>query len=277
MCRFVVVLGRFSNAREVLANVGNSLVKAASMDPYGKKFLNEERHNDGWGVLLVNVASSSAVHHRSVRAIFMDDPMNVIRGFLNNINNNDNVLMMMHARAASTGTPKNIFSTHPVRAVTINGLELYMIHNGSFYRDDIAREASIDGDYASRFNDTYIANLALARQVRDDITRDDLGWLLRFIKTGANLGIALIREDSVILIVGSYYRALNDDRREAREAYYKLYQCEVPGGFVYASSTVIDFYKPNMVTNCHGLGNGEYHKYHIQANNDVQRIDTWRF
>ncbi|WP_243674927.1 hypothetical protein [Vulcanisaeta distributa] len=230
------------------------------------------------GVLFVNVASSFAVHHRSVRAIFMDNPpINVIRGFLSNVNNDDAVLMMMHARAASTGTPKNIFSTHPVRAVTRDGLELYMIHNGSFYRDDIAREVGIDKDYAARFNDTYIANLALANRIKGDIAKDDLAWLLKFVRTGANLGIALVGGDGYItLIVGSYYKVLDDDKREAREAYYRLYQCEVPGGVLYASSTVIDFYRPGFVGNCRALGNGEYHKYRVSADGDVRMVDAWK-
>ncbi len=43
-----------------------------------------------------------------------------------------------YARAAGSGTPINIFSTYPVRTKAVNGFELYMIHNGSFYRDDIA-------------------------------------------------------------------------------------------------------------------------------------------
>lgn len=49
MCRLVVALGRFNNAGDTLVGIGNSLVQAASMDPHGKRFLNEERHEDGWG------------------------------------------------------------------------------------------------------------------------------------------------------------------------------------------------------------------------------------
>ncbi len=88
------------------------------MDPYGKEFLNEERHSDGWGVLLVRVNNASTLYHRSVRAIFMDDAASIVRGFLGSVNDGDLVLMMMHARAASIGTPINVFSTHPVKAVT---------------------------------------------------------------------------------------------------------------------------------------------------------------
>ena len=277
MCRLAVAFGRFSNAREILTDVSNNLVKAASMDPYGKDFLNEEKHNDGWGVLLLRISNSSALYHRSVKPIFMDNAVDVIGGFLSNVNGDDAVLAMMHARAASTGTPINIFSTHPVRAETIDGFELYMIHNGSFYRDDIAREVNIDRSYASRFNDTYIANLALARRVKDDINMDDLAWLLRFVRTGANLGITLVRDGLVTLIVGSYYRVVDDEKKVFREKYYRLYQCELPGGFVYASSTVIDFYRPNFVSNCRALSNGEYHKYYIYGDGTIKFIETWKF
>ena len=277
MCRLAVAFGRFSNAREILIDVGSSLVKAASMDPYGKDFLNEEKHSDGWGVLLLKISNSSALYHRSVKPIFMDNAVDIIGGFLSNVNGDDAVLAMMHARAASTGTPINIFSTHPVRAETTNGYELYMIHNGSFYRDDIAREVGIDKEYAGRFNDTYIANLALARRVKDDINRDDLAWLLRFVRTGANLGIALVRDGLVTLIVGSYYRVVDDEKKVFRERYYRLYQCELPGGFVYASSTVIDFYKPNFISNCYALSNGEYHKYYIYGDGTIKFVEAWEF
>ncbi|GAB6944157.1 class II glutamine amidotransferase [Vulcanisaeta sp. JCM 14467] len=277
MCRLAVAFGRFSNAREVLTSIGASLVRAASMDPYGRDFLSEERHSDGWGVFLLRVGKSSALYHRSVKPIFVDNAVDVIEGFLSNVGGDDAVLAMMHARAASTGTPINIFSTHPVRAETTDGYELYMIHNGSFYRDDIAREVGIDKEYAGRFNDTYIANLALARRVKDDINRDDLAWLLRFVRTGANLGIALVRDGLVTLIVGSYYRVVDDEKKIFRERYYRLYQCELPGGFVYASSTVIDFYSPNFVGNCRVLSNGEYHKYYIYGDGMIKFDESWRF
>ncbi len=69
------------------------------MDPYGKDFLNEERHSDGWGgTLLINASNASTLYHRSVKAIFMDDAISIIRGFLSGVNNDDTVLMMMHAR-----------------------------------------------------------------------------------------------------------------------------------------------------------------------------------
>ncbi len=262
---------------DVLVGVGNSLVRAASMDPYGREFLNEERHGDGWGVLIARINGGSMLHHRSVRAVFEDDAISVIRGFLGGVNGDDAVLMMMHARAASTGTPINLFSTHPVKAETADGLELYMIHNGSFYRDAIAKEVGIEADYAARFNDTYIANLALARRVRGDVTMDDLGWLLKFVKTGANLGIALVRDDSITLVVGSYYRVVDDGKRDARERYYRLYRCELPGGFVYASSTVIDYYRPSFVNNCRALGNGEYHKYYLRSDGTIEQAGLWRF
>jgi glutamine amidotransferase len=275
MCRFVVAVGRFSNAKETLISISKSLVQAASMDPYGKDFLNEEKHSDGWGVLLIRVNNSSTLYHRSVRAIFMDDAISIVSGFLSSAYD-DTVLMMMHARAASTGTPINVFSTHPVKTETADGFELYMIHNGSFYRDDIAKEVGIGRDYAVRFNDTYIANIALARRIKGDITRDDLSWILRFTRSGANLGIALVRDDLISLIIGSYYRVVDDYKKNLREEYYRLYRCEVPGGFVYASSTVIDYYKPNIVGNCYVLNNGEYHKYYIHGDGTIKQVDSWK-
>ncbi len=276
MCRMVLAIGRVGDG-EVILDLVRSLVRAASMDPYGKEFLDEEQHRDGWGLLIVGVRDSaiSMLHHRSVRPIFEDDPVGIVESFLKGFVGT--VVMMAHARAASTGTPINLFSTHPVRAVTNSGSELYMIHNGSFNKDLLLKAVDMPSNAAARYNDTYVANLALARRVGDDIDRDDLAWLLNYVRTAANLGITLIGNDRVLFITGSYYRLFNDGREVARERYYRFYNCEVSGLSIYASSTVIDHYRPGKLTNCRALANGEYHKYVLRGNGEVEARQTWLF
>jgi Predicted glutamine amidotransferase len=272
----VLAVGRVRDG-ETLVGVVNSLVNAASMDPYGREFLNEEQHRDGWGALIIGIRDSSVamLHHRSVKPIFEDNPVGVIGPFLKSLDGV--VVMMVHARAASTGTPINIFSTHPVRAITNGGSELYMVHNGSFSKDLLLKAADVSEGVASRYNDTYIANLALARRIGNDVGKDDLAWLLNHVRTGANLGVALISSDYVSFIAGSYYRLLNDGRDGVRERYYRIYMCEVGDLTIYASSTVIDHYKPSQLAkdNCHIIANGEYHKYILHNNGDMEERQVW--
>ncbi len=87
----------------------------------------------------------------------------------------------------------------------------------------------------------------------------------------------MIRDGLITLVVGSYYRAFDDDKKVFRERYYRLYECELPGGFLYASSTVIDYYKPSFIGDCHALSNGEYRKYHIHGDGTIEFIESWRF
>ncbi|MGC9153814.1 MAG: class II glutamine amidotransferase [Vulcanisaeta sp.] len=275
MCRMVLSIG-FTNDEKVLVGVVDSLVKAASQDPYGKDLYGEEQHKDGWGLLAIKFvdASMSVLHYRNTRPIFEDDAVDIVRSFFNDYRGM--YLLMVHARAASTGTPINVFSTHPVRATTRSGSELYMIHNGSFNRDFIIKELNFSREIASMYNDTYIANLALAGRASNDVNRDDLAWLLNYVKTGANLGISLVNSDNVVFIVGSYYKLMNDGKDEVRERYYRFYYCRNNGQVMYASSTVIDHYRPREFADCMVMRNGEYHKYLVNASR-FEMKESWLF
>ncbi len=257
----------------------DSLVKAASNDPYGDALYGERQHRDGWGFLLLGFGGSRrVVYYRSLRPIFEDSATEVVAQALSGLDAGSTVVLMIHARAASTNTPINIPSTHPVMYVTRAGSELYMIHNGSFMKDLIVRELGVDGGFASRFNDTYIANMALAQRLGvDDVDRDALSWLLGRVKTGANLGLALVGGQFVNVVVGSYYRLLGDGKDGVRSTYYKFYRCSVPGGVLYASSTVIDYYRPQFVGDCWVLGNGEYHSYRVDFRGEFTEPMVWRF
>jgi glutamine amidotransferase len=258
----------------LLTDVVESLRKAASSDPIAAEFLGEDRHGDGWGALIIGFRDSkpSAFHYRSVRPIFEEDPVGIIKPYLSSLVGGT-VVVMVHARAASTGTPVNVFSTHPVKAVTRGGSELYMMHNGSFNKDDILKLLNL-GDLAGRYNDTYIANLALAGRVSNDVNRDDLAWLLNYTRTGANLGVVLVGDGVASVVVGSYFRLMGDGKDELRERYYRLYHCNANDLWVYTSSTLIEHYRPTELRDCRPLINGEYHKY-VVSGNGVEAPEAW--
>ena len=245
-------------------DIVNGLIKAASNDPYGSRLYGEAQHSDGWGkVTLLSRRGSEPVLavHRSVNPIYLDPSSKPLLGTL--MNGDGVFIEMIHARAASTGTPINLFSTHPVHAVTSTGDEVYMIHNGSFKKEELIKLLDL-GDWAKvKYNDTFMANLALARRVINNITIDDLKWLLGFMRTGANLGVMLVKPDTVQVIVGSHYARLNDGKDKERDDYYRLYWCRIGESSIYASSTIIDYYRPHGLSNCEPLNNGEYHSYNV--------------
>ncbi len=258
-------------------DIVNGLIKAASNDPYGSRLYGEAKHSDGWGkVTLVGVLNNepSLTIHKSVNPIYSDPLLNTSLSSLMNVNGV--FIEMIHARAASTGTPINLFSTHPVHAVTNTGDEIYMIHNGSFKKEELIKLLGLGEWVEAKYNDTFAANLALARRISGSITIDDLRWLLGFMRTGANLGIMLVKQDVVQVTVGSYHARLNDGKDKERDDYYRLYLCRVGESSLYASSTIIDYYRPRGLTNCEPLNNGEYHSYSINPRTgEVTLNDRW--
>ncbi|MGC8571174.1 MAG: class II glutamine amidotransferase [Caldivirga sp.] len=277
MCRMLVMIGHVVDFINQYGDVVNGLIKAASNDPYGSRLYGEAKHSDGWGkvTLLGRLGGEpSLTVHRSVNPIYLDSlPNSPLSGLVNG----DGVFIeMIHARAASTGTPINLFSTHPVHAVTSTGDEVYMIHNGSFRKEELIKVLGLGGWVETKYNDTFVANLALARRVSSSITIDDLRWLLGFMRTGANLGIMLVKQDMVQVIVGGYHARLNDGKDKERDDYYRLYWCRVGESSLYASSTIVDYYKPHDLANCEPLNNGEYHSYNVNLRTgEVEFNDRW--
>lgn len=282
----LIIVGDLRDAVKVRDEAINGLIKAASKDLYGYELYGELTHSDGWGMvsLVINGSSpQSLIIHKSLRPIYSDPLFPIISlGGLSNVNGL--LIEMIHARAASEGTPRNITSTHPVHSNVANGGELYMIHNGSFRRDELAKLLNLSDDYRLSYNDTYVANLALASRLSygrsDLVTEDDLRWLLRYVKSGANLGILLVNYgDTGItraqLVVGSYYVDPNDGKSIARRNYYKLYWCRVGNASVYSSSTIIDYYAPQGLTNCSPLSNGEYHSYILDIPGGGFTFNRW--
>ncbi|MFP3238838.1 MAG: hypothetical protein RXQ00_06480 [Caldivirga sp.] len=279
MCRMAIILGGMPSVLNVREGVVNGLIKAASNDPYGERLYGESSHSDGWGfVSLVTGNPTSPSMFKSLKPIYLDPLSPKI--LLSVHEGHGTLIEMIHARAASTGTPKNMTSTHPVHSITNTGHEVFMIHNGSFRRDDLARYLNLGPSYGASYNDTFIANLALAGRVSDGITVEDLKWLLGYVKTGANLGILMVKYmngqlSEVQLVVGSYYVKANDGKDAARDDYYRLYWCSGNGINVYASSTIVDYYRPVNLPNCTPLRNGEYHSYMVNANTGEYTREVW--
>ncbi|MGC9076658.1 MAG: class II glutamine amidotransferase [Conexivisphaera sp.] len=265
VCRMAVAIGSFEDGE--LRELVEALRGAAAHDPYGEALYGEVSHGDGWGILVATLDGSRSLHYRSTHPIYGEDPAHISE-LIPSWAPGEHIVVMVHARAASEGSPVNLMSTHPVHAHSPWG-DLYMIHNGQFLRERLGNpggRASVQALY----NDTWLAVVVLASRMEGYISRGDLESLLEAEDTGANLGVALLGGDRAQVVVGSHYSLLGDDRDADRERYYRLYRCGFPGGAVYASSTVAELHMGTR--RCSSMDNGEFHSY---VGSDG--YDVWRF
>ncbi|MEM0155889.1 MAG: class II glutamine amidotransferase [Thermoplasmataceae archaeon] len=86
-------------------------------------------HPDGWGY--ANLSDGDLAFWKSNLPVY-ESPIPVIK----------NGILMMHARKASPGEPKGLFSSHPYHGTT-QEIEIFMAHNGAFEKKGIAKRLGI--------------------------------------------------------------------------------------------------------------------------------------
>ncbi len=243
-----------------------SLVNAAKKDPYGQALFGntEISHRDGWGWVALHLDSRGTALHfgRSTTSIYEDPSINTPR--LVHLPLGGKAILMIHARAASRGMPINIFSTHPVEATTSDGYRLFLIHNGSVDKEELLRILNIDprSNEAKIYNDTYFLAQYMAKKISRNIDLSIIREAVRLTKTALNIGVVLIKEQEAWVTVGSFYKAKDD---EVRRNYYKIYRGKTQDLVIYSSSTLIDFYKPNIDIKWEELENGRFEIYRING------------
>lgn len=243
-----------------------SLVNAAKKDPYGQALFGgtEISHRDGWGWVALHLGSRGTALHfgRSTAPIYEDPSINTPRSV--SLLPGGKAALMIHARAASRGMPINIFSTHPVETTTSNGYRLFLIHNGSVDKEELLRILNIDprSNEAKIYNDTYFLAQYMAKKISRDIDLSIIHEAVRLTKTALNIGVVLIKEQEAWVAVGSFYKAKDD---EVRRNYYKIYRGKTQDLVIYSSSTLIDFYKPNIDIEWEELENGRFEIYRISG------------
>ncbi len=242
MCRMLVLVGGKNGVRrDFRRKLYNSLIRAARRDPYSRRLFgeDEESHRDGWGLFAAKIGEAgveSYTVYRSLKPIFEDDvepPFLAYEGPL---------VEMIHARAASTGMPVNMFSVHPVEASSPDGYRLLLIHNGSVDKEGLARAVGASKREKSIYNDSYFLARFLASRASNLANASLFEEAARYTKTAMNIAAFLLSPEKALLVVGSYYKLL--DKPEERRGYYKLYIGRAGGSIVYASSTIVDYYNP---------------------------------
>ena len=242
MCRMLVVVSSGRNAgRDLRRRLYDSLRRAARYDPYSMALFGEgeESHRDGWGFFAAKIGEKgveSYTVYRTLRPIFEDDVVSPYLGY------EGPLVEMLHARAASTGMPVNVFSVHPVEAQSPEGHRLFLIHNGSVDKERLARAVRASGGEKSLYNDSYFLARFLASRVEDLASGSLIEEAASYTKTAMNIAAFLLSPDESLLIVGSYYKL--PDKPKERRGYYKFHVGRAGNDVIYASSTIVDYYDP---------------------------------
>ena len=269
MCRMLTIIGLSSYISRLRGPLLDSLVKASRRDPYAEKLFKKNvfSHGDGWGRIAVGFDRDGLYRlsiYKSLKPIYLDSYTSVFEdGDLNDL-----LVMadLIHARASSKNMKVNIYSTHPAEAVTRSGYKLYIIHNGTVNKDLLVENLSLnkDSEYVEKYNDTHFLAQYLAERDIKSIDRSVITDIKRFVKTALNIGLVLVRDNDILIAIGSYY--IDPDNSVEKFNYYKIYRAYRDDLYVYASSTLIDHYKPNIDLKWNVIENGRFDIYRISPN-----------
>jgi len=270
LCRMLIMVdnGELLSLRSLLLA---SLVEASREDPYFHELYGKYSHSDGWGALVLDVGSGMRlVTVKSLTPIF-EDNLKVL-----DLSRSSRAVEVIHARAASENTPVNLFSTHPIEVSTAGGYKILLAHNGSVDKNGLARRVGYNDIEYNLYNDTYFLAKFVAKRVEEylglgggishhevsNIFKRILKDSLNYVRTALNIALLLMMKDKAYLLVGSYYRGEN----ERSKRYYRMYLGNIGDSRVYASSTLVEHYKPAVKVEWRELRRGEYHLYEIDRN-----------
>ena len=268
MCRMLMILGK-RIGREYMEKLYLSLINSSKNDPYGESLKGKKgfSHKDGWGRIIVLYNNDSHIsriqYEKSVNPIFKDNPQPMNSGYSNMF------VEFVHARAASRNMPVNLASTHPISYFTRNGEPLYLIHNGSVLKDELAKITGSNDNEKSLYTDTYFLAKFFGGLEKLDGEKH-VYEALRYVKSALNIGLLVIQEKTLLVTIGSFYK---EDLEGKRKGYYKMYMGEDEDKIIYASSTMIDYYNPRIDIKWRELKNGEYHVYKLDGK-ELKRTHT---
>ncbi len=210
MCRFYIYSG------VPKADLHRALKLAAERDPYAPGDL---KHGDGWGYA-VYLMNGSVAYYRSSSAIWKDPHIPPL-----------GIAGLSHVRAASPGEPVGVIYSHPFQVHTEDGRILYVAHNGSVDKREMGRLLGLD---PSRFSDSWILAAFLASSWDDP--ESALTEAEQFVKTALNL--AIMELPGPRLYAYNYFKS-PEEKREAYEAYYRLYRVAGEGWEAVTSSSLV--------------------------------------
>ncbi|AHC52030.1 glutamine amidotransferase [Sulfolobus acidocaldarius SUSAZ] len=218
MCRMFAYYGSsWSKVEELF----NCLSRSAQRDPY----FNGSSHKDGWGFVIVT--RDKVIHYRSGRPIFEDRlPIKL---------DDQEMIVVFHARQASSGNPVGSQFSHPYLEVNQNG-SIFLAHNGSVDKEGLVKQLSIDSEYVV---DSELA-LKFLSSYKD--LSEGVEALKNYTKSALNLIVVNIsRQGEAELyylnyVSPSHWDRVKSGRTSASPNYYDLYINNEYGVSVFSST-----------------------------------------
>lgn len=266
MCRQIVLIGNGRGLEGVRIPLIRSLVESSKFDPHSSKLFgpSDASHSDGWGFVRVVLTGNGVERisvERSLKPMYRDEWVRHIEEM--KVPENVGAVEMIHARAASSGVV-DVRTTHPIEVDTTRGYRLFLVHNGSVDKLELLKRLGIDGEgsYAKIYSDTYFLAQLMAQLIDQDITREVIADIATYTRTALNIGAILVKDREVQVVAGSYYKVL--DKPIERRNYYRLYRACRNSLILYSSSTLIDFYRPDLDLEWNEVPNGLFEIYRLK-------------
>lgn len=222
MCRMIGYVGR-SDAD--LQNLNKAFRTGSKCDPYLQPAgFNCASHSHGHGYVIFD-GDTGLHHYRSPRPVYEDEtPLPAIKR---------EVYAIFHSRLASDPKLSGPNFSHPFVAATAREL-IFFAHNGGVEPDTLP-ERMVDSEWA------------LQQIVKAGCIEDALPLLKRRTRKNSALNLLLMvipRADGAKPAI--YYLNHYDTNDPARQDYYRMFTCDLPGGRAVFSSTFKELKIPGV-------------------------------
>ncbi len=222
-------------------------------------FSKRYRHEHGWGYAIACFEEdfSTIFFGKSLKPIYNDDLAGKIAEYLEKY---EVCLGMIHSRLASKKEPINIYSTQPFHHNLGKHGHLWFIHNGSVDKESLAKILNKE-ELLKTHSDSYFASLLVAKNIiaKQDLVKAVIGVLV-YVRTAFNVGIMILNNNGSKLFTLNYFTP----KMKYFKDYYKLYSVSKGNTKIIASSTIIDFYLKEELSNAHAFHNGEAHLWEFK-------------
>jgi len=258
MCRFITFYCEGEQC-STLNRFIRALVESSQNDPYLHMFSKRYRHEHGWGYAIACFEEdfSTIFFGKSLKPIYNDDLAGKIAEYLEKY---EVCLGMIHSRLASKKEPINIYSTQPFHHNLGKHGHLWFIHNGSVDKESLAKILNKE-ELLKTHSDSYFASLLVAKNIiaKQDLVKAVIGVLV-YVRTAFNVGIMILNNNGSKLFTLNYFTP----KMKYFKDYYKLYSVSKGNTKIIASSTIIDFYLKEELSNAHAFHNGEAHLWEFK-------------
>ncbi len=231
MCRLFTYVGSLD--METLIQTMNLVLRVSRHDVIGTLSGIDDYHPDGWGIYAR--VRNIELYMRSGNAIYTEE--NILKTFLESLRqfSQNNLLFMLHIRAASEGEPIGIEHSHPYM-VKIGNIKVVLAHNGAVKKRDILHLLDMV-NIENKITDSMALALYIAYMLYrgEDIVKVIEDVMDKYTKTALMTSIYVNDGENTKLIITSHIV----EKFRHRETYYRLFKVRTNNYTIYTSSSIV--------------------------------------